>query len=138
MANASSIFQVAGRASVSIWISSTAVLPIPHMCLMFRHQFRPSFSDEKFLYAEELLLMRSCQPVPGKRQPAQTRNQLRVDPLCRHQHVEGLSHAGGSYQVLELQRDFSALLRHPAVFEHVGKLIRLTDSHQELRLSQQR
>ena len=49
-----------------------------------------------------------------------------------------LSHAGGSYQVLELQRDFSALLRHSAVFEHVSKLIRLTDSHQELRLGQQR
>ena len=39
--------------------------------------------------------------------------------------------------MLELQRDFSALLRQPAFFECIGKLILLSNSHQELRLREQ-
>ena len=50
----------------------------------------------------------------------------------RDQHVEIFSHAGRSYQVLELQGDFGALLGQAAVFEGVGELIALSNSHQEL------
>ena len=40
--------------------------------------------------------------------------------------------------MLELQSDFGPLLRQAAIFESIGKLIRLSDSHQKLRLGQKR
>ena len=59
----------------------------------------------------------------GKRQTTQPFDLRQIDSLRRQQHVEIFAHAGGSYQVLKLQRDFGALLGHAAVFEGVGKLI---------------
>ena len=53
-------------------------------------------------------------------------------PLARHQNLKTFPHAGRRYQVLELQRDFGALLGQAAFFEGVRKLIRLSDSHQKL------
>jgi len=73
--------------------------------------------------------MRLSQPAPGKRESAQSRHSLRFDSFGRDQHVEAFSHSGWSYQVLQLQRDFGALLRQAAVCEHIGKLIGLADSH---------
>ena len=39
--------------------------------------------------------------------------------------------------MLELKRNFGALLREPAIFERVGKLVCFADAHQELGLGEQ-
>ena len=53
------------------------------------------------------------------------------------QDVEGFTYAGGSGEVLELERDFGSFLGQAAVLEGVGKLGVLADSDQELRLREQ-
>src|ERR1017187_3984651 len=53
---------------------------------------------------------------------------------ARHQHLKILSHAFGSDQMLELQRQLRPFLRDAAVFESVGELVSLANAHQKLRL----
>src|SRR5947209_3811422 len=60
------------------------------------------------------------------------------DVLTRHQYVKTLPHAGGSDQMFELQSDLGALLWPAAFFEGIRELILLADSHQKLRLREQR
>ncbi len=49
-----------------------------------------------------------------------------------NQHVEGLSHAGGGNEMLELERHLGALLGEAAIFKGIGELVGLADPHQEL------
>ena len=53
------------------------------------------------------------------------------------QYLEIFAHAGGSDEVFKLKHDFGTLLREPAVFECVRKLVCLADPHQELGLGAQ-
>src|SRR6202021_1063864 len=59
------------------------------------------------------------------------------DSLACDQHLEAFPPAGGGGEVLELERDFGALLGQAAVFEGVGKLGSFADAPQELRLRDQ-
>ena len=76
--------------------------------------------------------MPCLQPAFGEGQTAHARDLLAIKIFGRNQHVKTFSHAGRSYQVLELQGDFGALLGQATVFEGVGELIGLSNSHQEL------
>src|SRR5207253_9886642 len=51
--------------------------------------------------------------------------------------MKAFAHTRRGDQMLELQRDFGALLRQTAIFKGITKLILLTDSHQKLRLRKQ-
>src|SRR5437879_7749092 len=51
--------------------------------------------------------------------------------------MKTFAHTRWGDQMLELQRDFGALLRQTAIFKGITKLILLTDSHQKLRLRKQ-
>ena len=77
----------------------------------------------------------SLEPALGERKSAQGFHLLRRNIFGRDQNVKTLAHPGGCYQMFELKSDFGALLRDAAVLEGVGKLIRLSNSHQELRLA---
>jgi hypothetical protein len=51
--------------------------------------------------------------------------------------VKALPHAGGRDQMFELECNFRALLRQPAIFKRVRKFIGLANAQQELRLGDQ-
>src|ERR1700675_5167832 len=103
MANASRIFQDGGRASVSICMSSRAGSPLASFIDVPGCPPEPCWWYETFWLTGEFPLMPSLQRAPRERQSAQARHLLWVETLGRDQNVETLAHAGGSYQVLELQ-----------------------------------
>lgn len=70
-------------------------------------------------------------------QTAQTRHLSGIDPFTPDQDLKILSQAGRGDQVFELQCDFCAFLRQPALFKCIRELIIFSDSHQKLGLSEQ-
>lgn len=70
-------------------------------------------------------------------QAAQGRDLFSLYGAAGYEHLEGVSHADGRDEMLELEGDFSTLLRESAFLEGIRKLRALADSHQKLRLRDQ-
>jgi antibiotic biosynthesis monooxygenase (ABM) superfamily enzyme len=52
-----------------------------------------------------------------------------IETFASCQYVEAFAHASGRHQVLELERNFGALLGQASIFESIGELVLLANPH---------